>query len=120
MNVRDLKKLGMENLSNGGRAILDAVGPSYEYRNGQKTDKVNGLKVTVVFPANRYAKHTITVADPVDRLTAVLDTTPAGNEICVTFQNVTVKIYRDHDGKEQLSVKAESVKILEADVLEVE
>ena len=61
----------------------------------------------MVFPANRYAKHTITVADPVDRLTAVLDTTPAGNEICVTFQNVTVKIYRDHDGKEQLSVKAE-------------
>ena len=61
MNVRDLKKLEMENLSNGGRAILDAVGPSYEYRNGQKTDKVNGLKVTVVFPANRYAKHTITV-----------------------------------------------------------
>ena len=113
MNVRDLKKLEMENLSNGGRAILDAVGPSYEYRNGQKTDKVNGLKATVVFPANRYAKHTITVA-------AVLDTTPAGNEICVTFQNVTVKIYRDHDGKEQLSVKAESVKILEADVLEVE
>ena len=50
---------------------------------------MNGLKVTVVFPANRYAKHTITVADPVDRLTAVLDTTPAGNEICVTFQNVT-------------------------------
>ena len=34
MNVRDLKKLEMENLSNGGRAILDAVGPSYEYRNG--------------------------------------------------------------------------------------
>ena len=85
MNVRDLKKLEMENLSNGGRAILDAVGPSYEYRNGQKTDKVNGLKVTVVFPANRYAKHTITVADPVDRLTAVLDTTPAGNEICVRY-----------------------------------
>ena len=50
MNVRDLKKLEMVNLSNGGRAILDAVGPSYEYRNGQKTDKVNGLKVTVVFP----------------------------------------------------------------------
>ena len=43
MNVRDLKKLEMENLSNGGRAILDAVGPSYEYRNGQKTDKVNGV-----------------------------------------------------------------------------
>ena len=43
MNVRDLKKLEMENLSNGGRAILDAVGPSYEYRNGQKTDKFGPL-----------------------------------------------------------------------------
>ena len=81
MQVKDLKKLGLENLSNGGRAILDAVGPSFEYQNGQKTDKVNGLKVTVVFPANRYLKHTITVADPVDRLSAILGATPVGNEI---------------------------------------
>ena len=71
-------------------------------------------------PGQRAGAVSYTHLDPVDRLTAVLDTTPAGNEICVTFQNVTVKIYRDHDGKEQLSVKAESVKILEADVLEVE
>lgn len=114
MTIRDLKKLDLENLSNGGRAILDEVRPGYEYKDGQRTDKVNGLKVTVIFPANHYVKHTITVADPVDRLTAVLDTAPAGTEICVDFQNPTVKVYRDRDGHEQISVKADAVKLADA------
>lgn len=109
-----LTRLDMGNFSNGGQSILDEVKPSYEYKDNVKTDKVNGLKVTVVFPANRYERLTVTVADPVDRLSAVLEKTPAGTPILVEFVNFSAKIYRTRDGDRDTSAKADSVKIVEA------
>lgn len=112
-DVAKLTQLTMANFSNGGQAVLDAVRPSYEFQNNQRTDKVNGLKVTVVFPGNRYEKLTVTVADPIDRLSAVLDKTPAGTPVLVSFVNFTAKVYRDRSGDKAISAKADSVQIVD-------
>lgn len=114
-DLQKLVGLAFKNFSNGGQAVLDEVRLSYEYKDNQRTDKVNGLKVTVVFPANRYEKLTVTVADPVDRLSAVLDKTPAGTSVIVAFGNFTAKVYRDRNGDKAISAKADSVRIVADD-----
>lgn len=116
-----LTGLDIANFSNGGQSILDEVKPSYEYtKDNTRTDKVNGLKVTVVFPANRYMKLTVTVADPIDRLSAVLDKTPAGTPVLVEFVNFTARVYRNRDGDKDTSARAVGVKVVVDDMLEIE
>lgn len=114
-DITKLSNLSLENFSNGGPVVLEGVRVSYEYQNNLRTDKVNGLKVTVVLPANRYEKLTVTVADPVDRLSAVLDKTPAGTPVMVAFVNFTAKVYRDRNGDKAISAKADSVRIVADD-----
>lgn len=112
-DLTKLSQLTITNFSNGGPAVLDEVRPSYAYQNNERTDKVNGLKVTVVFPANRYEKLTVTVADPIDRLSAVLDNAPAGTGVPVSFVNFAAKVYRDRSGDKSVSAKADSVQIVD-------
>lgn len=111
-DLTKLSQLTIENFSNGGHAILDGVRPSYEFKDNQRTDKVNGLKVTVVFPATRYEKLTVTVADPTDRLSAVLDHASAGTPVLVRFGGFTAKVYHDRTGNYAVSAKADSVQIV--------
>lgn len=114
-DLTKLTRLNLDNFSNGGPAVLDGVRLSYEYKDNQRTDKVNGLKVTVVLPANRYEKLTVTVADPIDRLSAVLDKTPAGTPVLVGFGNFTARVYRDRNGDKAVSAKADSVQVIDND-----
>lgn len=111
-DITKLTGLTLDNFSNNGQAFLDEVKPSYMYKDNQRTDQVNGLKVTVVLPANRYEKLTVTVADPIDRLTAVLEKTPAGTPVVVEFVNFTARAYQDKAGDVAISAKADSVQIV--------
>ena len=52
----DLKRLflSLACFSNNGPIILQSVAPAYAYGPDRKrTDKIEGLRVTVVFPGNR-------------------------------------------------------------------
>lgn len=108
-DLQKLVDLAFKNFSNGGDAVLDEVRPSYGYKDNQRTDKVNGLKVSVVFPGNHYDTLTVTVADPVDRLSAALE---KGDPVHVAFQGFTAKIYV-MNGRGGVSAKAESVQIVD-------
>lgn len=104
-------KVDMKNLSNSGLAIATDVKPAYAYKDGQRLDKVEGLKVSVVFPGNHYDTLTVTVADPVDRLSAALE---KGDPVHVAFQGFTAKIYV-MNGRGGVSAKADSVRIVADD-----
>lgn len=108
----------LANFSLGGPVIATEVKPAYAYKEGQRLDKVQGIKVSVVFPGNHYDTLTVTVADPVDRLSAVLD---KGETVHVDFQGFTARVYA-MDGRAGVSAKADSVRIIKdkEDILEIE
>lgn len=108
MNLKNIK-LDMENLSNGGPVIATDAKPAYEYKDGQRLDKVTGLKVSVVFPGNHYDTLTVTVTDPVDRLSALLD---KGDPVYVEFTGFTARVYT-MNGHTGVSAKADSVQIMD-------
>lgn len=101
--------LMLECFTKGGPMILSAVYPAYEYKNRERTDKVVGLKVTVVLVGNDYNKLTVTVSDPIDTLSAVLK--KAKDPVYVNFDGFAAKIYK-MDGKMGVSVKADSVYVV--------
>lgn len=100
-------KLKMENFSNGGPVIATGAKPAYAYENGNRLDKVIGLKVSVVFPSNVYDTLSVTVADPVDRLSAALD---KGAPVYVSFSGFTARMYV-MNGRSGVTAKADSVQI---------
>lgn len=109
----DIKNINLnwDNFAGSGRAIVTDVKTAYEYKDGQRTDKVVGLKVTVVFPSMRYNDLTVTVADPVDRLSTLLD---KGDPLYVEFTGFKARIYT-MNGRTGISAKAESVYVVDTD-----
>lgn len=101
-------KPSLETLANDGPVVAIDAKPAYAYKDGQRLDKVEGLKVSVVFPGNHYDTLTVTVADPVDRLSAALE---KGDPVHVAFQGFTAKIYV-MNGRGGVSAKADSVQIV--------
>ncbi len=100
-----------ENFSKGGPIIATETAPAYEYKDGQRQDKIIGLKVSVVFPGNHYDTLTVTISDTVDRLSAAI---AKGNPVPVTFQNFTARVYVI-DGRPGVSAKADAVHIVTDD-----
>lgn len=116
MQVRNVK-LGQDNLSNNGPIILQSVSPDYEYdADHKRTDKVIGLKVTVVFPANSYDTQVVRVSDPTDRLSALLDKSAPTSPVYVDFDGFTASVYamRGDDGRIRtgVSAKATAVRVI--------
>lgn len=108
MDIKNLE-LMWTNFTKGGRAIVTEVAPAYDYKDGQRLDKVVGLKVTVVLPANHYDTLTVKVTDPVDRLSAVVD---KGDPVYVDFKGFTARVYT-MNGRTGISAKADSVQIVD-------
>jgi len=82
--------LTFHDLFRDGPVISTEVNPAHEYKDGQCQDKVNGLKVSMVFPDNHYNTLTVTVTGPVDRLSTALG---KGESVHVTFQGFTARPY---------------------------
>lgn len=113
MNIKNIK-LMMDNLSNGGPVILQSVSPDYEYDADRKrTEKVIGLKVTVVFPGNGYDTQVVRVSDPTDRLSALLDKVTPTSPVYVDFDGFTASIYtmRGDDGRWRTGVSAKATTV---------
>lgn len=84
--------------------ILTEVRPAYEYdKEGNRTAKVTGLKVTVAMEKNSYDTLTVTVADPVDRLSALLE--KAESPIYVDFEGFSARLY-SMNGRTDISAKS--------------
>ena len=115
MNVKNIKP-SKESLTNGGGMILTDVRPAYEYKDGKRTDKVVGLKVATVLEKNAYDTLTVTVANPVDTLSAVLEKAEA--PVYVDFEGFTARIYTIN-GRVDVSAKADSVHIVTADTIDL-
>lgn len=109
--------LTKDNITNGGRMIATGARPAREYKDGQSTNNVNGLKVSVVLEGNKYDTLTVTVSNPVDTISAALAT--ASGPVYVDFKGFTANIYVI-DGKGIVSVKAESVYIVTDDLMDVD
>lgn len=105
----------LETLSNNGPVIVTGVKPTYEYKDGQRLDKVTGLTVEVVLPRNHYDTLSVKVSDPVDRLSAALET---GEPVHVTFLGFTAKLYV-MNGRGGVSAKADKVQIVDDTVVEL-
>lgn len=109
MKIKNIE-LGKDNLTKGGRMILTEVRPAYEYQGGKRIDtKVVGLKVTVALEKNAYDTLTVTVANPVDALSAVLD--KADGPVYVDFVGLTARLYT-MNGRTDVSAKADSVHVV--------
>ena len=118
MNVKNLR-LTLDALSHGGPVILKSVAPDYEYDgDNRRTDKVVGLRVTVVFPGNGYDTQTVKVTDPTDRLSVLLDKATASRPVYVDFDGFTASVYtmRGEDGRWRtgVSAKAAAVRVAQA------
>ena len=118
MNVKNIR-LSLESLSHGGPVILKSVAPDYEYdADNRRTDKVVGLRVTVVFPGNGYDTQTVKVTDPTDRLSVLLDQATASRPVYVDFDGFTASVYtmRGEDGRWRtgVSAKAAAVRVAQA------
>ena len=118
MNVKNIR-LSLESLSHGGPVILRSVAPDYEYdADNRRTDKVIGLRVTVVFPGNGYDTQTVKETDPTDRLSVLLDKATASRPVYVDFDGFTASVYtmRGEDGRWRtgVSAKAAAVRVVQA------
>ena len=118
MNIKNLK-LTLDALSHGGPVILKDVAPDHEYdADNRRTDKVIGLRVTVVFPGNGYDTQTVKVTDPTDRLSVLLDKATASRPVYVDFDGFTASVYtmRGEDGRWRtgVSAKATAVRVAQA------
>lgn len=116
MKMRNID-LFQDNFTKGGRMILTEARPAYEYKDRKRTDKVIGLKVTVVLEKNGYDTLTVTVANPVDTLSALLGADKP--TVYVDFENFTAHIYTI-DGRSDVSAKADSVHVVTADPIDLE
>lgn len=101
-------KIGQENVTNGGRMILTGARPAYDYKDGKRGDKVTGLKVDVVLEKNNYDSLTVTVSNPVDSISAVLE--QSDGPVYVTFEGFTARIYV-MNGQANVSAKATAVRV---------
>ena len=118
MQIRNLR-LTLDALSHGGPVILKSVAPDYEYDgDNRRTDKVVGLRVTVVFPGNGYDTQTVKVTDPTDRLSVLPDKATASRPVYVDFDGFTASVYtmRGEDGRWRtgVSAKAAAVRVVQA------
>ena len=109
----------LDALSHGGPVILKSVAPDYEYDgDNRRTDKVVGLRVTVVFPGNGYDTQTVKVTDPTDRLSVLLDKATPSHPVYVDFDGFTASVYtmRGEDGRWRtgVSAKAAAVRVVQA------
>ena len=105
MNTLNFLKLTFDVSSLGQEALLTAVRPYYAYVDGAKTNKVEGYKYTTVYPA-----HSLDIKIPGEKRLDVL----ASEYIPVKYDGLTVKLYRDNNGKYQLTAKAENIRRAEA------
>lgn len=98
-------------LTKGGKMILKGVRLSNVYKNGKRTDETDGLRVEVVMEKNGYETLAVKVADPVDRLTAVLE--KADGPIYVDFTGFNARIYV-RDNRAYISARADTVFIVDS------
>ena len=90
------------------------MAPDYEYdADNRRTDKVIGLRVTVVFPGNGYDTQTVKVTDPTDRLSVLLDKATASRPVYVDFDGFTASVYtmRGEDGRWRTGVSAKAAAV---------
>ena len=109
--------IGLENVTNGGKMILTDVRPAHAYKDGVRQDKVIGIKATVAMEKNGYDTLTVTVSDPVDRLSTVLE--QSDGPVYVTFDGFSARIYV-MDGRAGVSAKATAVRVVPDNIMDLD
>lgn len=83
--------LNVENFSKGGDIYAVKARPQFKYVDSKKTDTVIGLSVTVVFPKNHYDSQVVNIADPVDRVSALIERDDG--PVRVAFEKFAARAY---------------------------
>lgn len=90
LKVTDLR---IDPASLGKEFLLADITPSYDYKDGERTQNVNGYKYSVALPAVRFEK--VSVKIPLEKKNTALfdisESIPTG--IKVGFKNIEVKTY---------------------------
>lgn len=94
------------------KLILIGARPTYEYVNGKKTDNVVGTTYSVVQNGGTYEKFNIKVSD-VENAIEPDYIANSKTPIFVEFENAVCKVYTDSNGRAQVSVKADSINIID-------
>ncbi|MCR4756098.1 MAG: hypothetical protein K5868_11360 [Lachnospiraceae bacterium] len=95
-----------------GTGIALSVTDGFKYVDGVKTETVDHLKVSVVFPDNGYEKMAIKVYDT--RLSNANEKiAAAGGQLRVKFKNLSGKLYRTNYGEIAVSASADSMEVLQ-------
>lgn len=97
--------------NNEGAAIVLSISPGFQYTNGEKTDVVDHLKFTCIFPDNQYEKMTVKVQDLKCSATAE-KVNAAGGQLKVKFKNLSGKLYRSNTGEVLISASADGVEVI--------
>lgn len=111
-------KLDLRNLSNGGRTIASGAVLAHAYENGIRTERIIGLKVTVVFPDNGYEKQVVTVDSTVDNITPALE--KADGPLYVDFDGFVGRYYYIEGRGAGISAKAKAVRVVDAEKDEID
>lgn len=107
--------MGVKNFSKGGDVYAVSARPAVKYENGKRTDTVIGLSVTVVFPKNHFDTLVVTIADPVDRVSALIERDDG--PVRVAFENFSARPYVA-DRQLKFTAHADRLIVLNDDVVD--
>ena len=89
-------------------AIVTAINPIKNYKDGRYTDEVVGFRVEAVATGNGYEKFSVNVLEQPNILENELGT------VAVTFEKFEAKIYKDYkNNRYDISCKAQRVVIID-------
>ena len=103
LKITDLR---IDPKSLGSNFLLADISPAYEYQNGERTNKLQGYRYTVVLLEHQYEKIGVKVAVTTPIIDLEKEEIPVGSP--VKFTNLEVKSYFSK-GQINLSATADSI-----------
>lgn len=104
LKITDLR---IDPKSLGQTMLLADITPSYEYKDGERTDKLEGYRYSVVLPAHKMEKLGVKVLNKTPLIDIESEEIPIGTP--VQFTNLEVGSYFSKTQGVSITAKADSV-----------
>jgi hypothetical protein len=109
LKITDLR---IDPKSLGQTMLLADITPSYEYKDGERTDKLEGYRYSVVLPAHKMEKLGVKVLNKTPLIDIESEEIPIGTP--VQFANLEVGSYFSKTQGVSITAKADSVNFVTA------
>lgn len=104
LKITDLK---IDPASLGSTFLLADISPSYEYKNGERTDTLEAYRYSVVLPAHKMERLMVKVSNKIPLVDIENEEIPIGT--AVKFSNLVVGSYYSRTQGICITAKADSV-----------